>query len=163
MFAKKTKYIISILLIFLLEQVTAKYLAVGGAVPMFLFCFVVTAAIFEEEFSYIVLLGAVCGFLCDTLSGHGIGTYVFTFTLSALAVFEFHNKLFSSKILFMICAVYILSIFVHIVYFIFHVSNIGAENFIYAFSEIMQKSAIYNVVVTLIFMPIVGKLFKKGR
>ena len=44
---KKIKYIALILLLVLFEQMTAKYFSVGGAVPMFAFCFLQTAEMNE--------------------------------------------------------------------------------------------------------------------
>ena len=160
---KKIKYIALILLLVLFEQMTAKYFSVGGAVPMFAFCFLLTAAMNETEFSFTAVFSAFCGFLCDIMSGAGIGTYILTFTLSALAVLELHNKLFSSRVLFIICAAFILTFFVHIMYFIFHISDIGAENFMYGVLNVMLKSAVYNVIISLLFMPAVRKLLGKGR
>ena len=160
---KKIKYTAAAIAVILAEQVFAKYIAVGGAVPMFTFCFIIIAAMLEDELSYTLTLSAVCGIVCDILAVHGIGTYTFTYTFAAWAVYEMHNKLFSSRLLFLECAVFILTFLLQMVYFVLHIPDIGTNNFPSLLTSIMLASAVYNMVVSLIFWPILKKIFEKRR
>lgn len=160
---KKLKYAVFIIFVVLAEQIFAKYIAFGNAVPSLTFCAVLCTAMTEEEFSYTAVSAAVCGILCDILSAHGIGTYMLTYTAAAAVVYELRNKLFSSKLLFLICASFILSFMFQLIYFLLHIRDIGADSFFAVMVSPILISAVYNTVVCVLIFPIVGRIMEKRR
>lgn len=160
---KKIKYAALITIIILAEQIFAKYIAFGNAIPALSFCFIITAAMIEEKFLYTAVSTAVCGILCDILSAHGIGTYMLTYTAAAAVVYEVHNKLFSSKLLFLICSSFILSLMLQLVYFMLHMRDIGADTFLQIIVSPIILSAVYNVIICILLFPALNKIIGKRR
>lgn len=160
---KKIKYAAAAAAVILAEQIFAKYIAVGGAVPMFTFCFIIIASMLEDELSYTLTLSAACGIVCDILAVHGIGTYTFTYTFAAWAVYELHNKLFSSRLLFLEFAVFVLTFLLQLIYFVLHMRDIGTDNFLSLLTSVMLASTVYNMVISLILWPVFKNVFEKRR
>lgn len=161
-FVKTAKYAVMGFAILLCEMTFGKYLEISGAVPMLTFCFCVAFASLEKEINYVAFVSAFAGALFDILSGHGFGTYTLLFTLSAVATFLIRDNVFSSKALMLICDVFILSVFVEIIYFLIHITNIRGE-FYRSFISVMLPVAVYNSVVSLIFYNILKPILSKRR
>lgn len=159
---KGIRYAIICILILLCEMTIGSYLKISGAVPMLSFCLCIVVALFEDDMNFITGVAAVTGGIIDVLTGYGFGTYTFTFTLSALITFYICDRLFSSKVLFMIIDVFVLSVFTNIIYYLLHMKDIG-NSFGSLFVSIMLPSAIYNVFVSLIFYPILKLTMYKRR
>ena len=159
---KGIRYATICILILLCEMTFGTYIEVSGAVPMLSFCLCIVVALFEDDINFITGVAAVTGGIVDVLTGYGFGTYTFTFTLSALITFYIRDRLFSSKVLFMIIDVFVLSVFTNIIYYLLHMKDIG-NSFGSLFVSIMLPSAIYNVFVSLIFYPILKLTMYKRR
>ena len=159
---KGIRYATICILILLCEMTFGTYIEVSGAVPMLSFCLCIVVALFEDDMNFITGVAAVTGGIVDVLTGYGFGTYTFTFTLSALITFYIRDRLFSSKVLFMIIDVFVLSVFTNIIYYLLHMKDIG-NSFGSLFVSIMLPSAIYNVFVSLIFYPILKLTMYKRR
>ncbi len=155
---KVTRYALPGLAAVLCEQIFGKYIAISGAVPMLCFCFCICTAVLEEESCCTAWSAAVLGGVCDVLSGHGIGTYMLTFTLAAMGTYAVHNRLFSSKRLFLFLDMLVMTIFVQTVYYLTHIIEIGSE---YRFVQIILPMAVYNAVLTVIMYPLVKRIFKR--
>ncbi len=155
---KITRYAVPGLVLVLCEQTFGKYISVGGAVPMLCFCFCLCASVLEEELCYIAGASAALGAVCDILSGHGFGTYTLTFTLAAMATNAVHNRLFSSKSLFLFLNAMIMTVFAQTVYFLMHIIEIHSG---LRFLGLILPMAVYNAVVTVLIYPVVRKIFKR--
>ncbi len=150
------------ILILLCEMTFGSYIKISGAVPMLSFCFCVVAALFEDDINFVTGIAAALGCVIDVLTGYGFGTYTFTFTLSALITLYIRDRLFSSKVLLMIIDVFVLSVFTNIIYYLFHIRDIG-NSFGSLFVSIILPTAVYNVFVSLIFYPILKLTMFKRR
>lgn len=157
---KYLRYAVICALTVLCEMIFGSYIEICGAVPMFGFCFCITASAFERDISCAVGVAAVTGALCDVLYGHGFGTYTVSFALVALAVFYVRDKVFSSGILMLLTSVFVMSLAVNVVYYVFHITEIGTDFGSMAVSVILP-SCIYNTVIALIFYPFVKRSFGK--
>ncbi len=159
---KIAKYALICFIVLVFEMTFGKYLAISGAVPMLTFCFCITFALFESDMNYIAFVSATAGALFDILSGHGFGTYTLLFSLSAMATFFVRDNLFSSKILLLICDVFVLSIFVETIYFLIHITDISG-NFFTSFISVILPVAVYNIIISLVFYPILKRILVKRR
>lgn len=159
---KTVRYTLMSFVILFCEMTFSKYIEISGVVPMLSFSFLITSVMFENNINYIVMLSAVVGGIVDVLLGHGFGTYAVTFMLSAIAAFFIRDKLFSSKVLFLIFSVFLLSIFTESVYYLFHITDIGGR-FFAGFAFVIVPTGIYNTVISLIFYPVLKKILFKRR
>lgn len=141
-----------------LDFAVAGYIKIGGAVPQFAFCFCLVSALFEKDARYSAGVAAAAGAFADALSGHGFGTYMLTFGACALFVYAFRDKLFASKLLFLIPSVFVLSISAQYVYFLLHINDI--KNAVIA---ILVSGAVYNCVLCAVMYPIVKHFFAERR
>ncbi|MBO5060784.1 MAG: rod shape-determining protein MreD [Clostridia bacterium] len=159
---KNVKYALICFLILVCEMTFAKYLEIGGVVPMLSFCACLAAALIEDNFSYIIAVPAILGVALDICSGHGFGTYTIAFTLASVASFEIRDKLFSSKVILLICNAFVMTVLLNMMYYLFHINDIGG-GFGALFLGFMLPSALYNIAVSLIFYPILKKILAKRR
>lgn len=159
---KTARYAALSFIVLLCEMTFSKYIEISGVVPMLSFSFLITAAMFEEDVNCILIVSAVLGGMLDVLSDHGFGTYAVAFTLSAAAAFFIRDKLFSSKVLLLVFCSFLLSIFTQVVYYLFHIIDIGG-NFFAGFTSVVVPTGVYNTFVSLIFYPVLKKILLKRR
>lgn len=146
----------------ILEMTVGKYLAISGTVPMISFCVCTAISAREENQNYIIFASVFLGVIMDLLSGHGFGTYTVTFILSAYATYILKNSVFSSITIFLIFDTFILSVFVCIFYYLFHVLDVGI-NFGNMLISIALPTAFYNVVVCVLISYILKLTLYKRR
>ncbi len=157
---KNAKYIILAFVVFVCEMTFGKYLQVAGVTPMLTFSFCMVCAACEEKLEYTVRLALGLGIILDIFSGHGFGTYTIAFTLSALATYAVKDKLFSSRLLFLVFDVFVMSVFLNLLYYLLHIIDIG-NGFWGVFSNIILPQALYNTCISLIFYPILRFAFRR--
>ncbi len=160
--AKIAKYSAISFVVLLCEMTFSKHIEVCGAVPMFTFSFLMAAVIFEDDVKYILVLSALLGGIIDVSLSYGFGTYAVTFMLSSLVAFFIRDKLFSSKILLLICNTFFLSVFTEIVFYILHITDIGGRFWI-LFTSIIVPTGIYNIFISLIFYPVLKRILLTRR
>jgi len=157
-------WIIVLTLVIAISEFTfAKYIAIGAAVPMLTFCYVILGSMHEKNRENALLLGVLSGALCDLLGGHGFGTYTVVFGVTAWETALFCDSILSSRFLFLIINTFIMTIFAESVYFLLHIIEIGAGAFWQGFGEIIIMTAIYNVVVSAILYKPMKKIFSERR
>ena len=140
--------------IFILEYGLCKHIAIGGAVPMLTFCYVILAAMYEKNKESAVILAILTGALCDLAGGHGFGTYTLVYGIIAFGTSVFCDSILSSKFLFLIINTFIMTIFAECVYFLFHIIAIGTGAFWQCLTAIILPTAVYNVVISaLLYKP----------
>lgn len=159
---KNIRYFLICFVIIFLEFTVGKYLAVQGSVPMLSFCLCMVVGAKEKNPNYIVSIGIIMGVFFDLLSGHGFGSYTVTFTLGTLVTYIFRDKIFSSKILFLICDAFVLSVCLCIFYYLFHILDVGI-NFGLMFKNIAVPTAIYNTITSVVFYWILSPNLYKRR
>ena len=159
---KGVRYALFCIAILICEMTFGSYIEVSGAVPMLGFCFCVTMALFENDTDFVIGVSAALGSVLDILTGHGFGTYTFSFAACALITYYIRDRIFSSKVLLLICDVFILSLVVNALYYLFHIKDIGID-FAGLFSSIILPSAIYNIAVSLVLYPIIKRILCKRR
>lgn len=159
---KNLKYFFICFFVVLLELTVGKYLAVSGTVPMLSFCLCLVIGAKEEKLNYILTIGIIMGVLVDLFSGHGFGTYTVTFTLSVIGTYLLRNSIFSSTTLFIIFNTFILTLISCVIYYIFHILNVGI-NFGTMMTQIALPTAIYNVVICVIIYAILNLTLYKRR
>lgn len=160
---RTAKYIILSILIAICEMTFAKYIAVGAAVPMLSFCFVILGAMNEKDVKTATFFGLLVGVLSDTLLGHGFGTYTFVFAVTAAETSYFCDSILSSRFVFAILNTFIMTVFAECVYFLFHIIQIGAGAFWNSFTGIILPTALYNMVVSAILYKPIGKILYERR
>ena len=156
------KYFFAAFVALLLDFTAAKYIAIGGGMPQFMFCFCILISLHEKDMSRAAITAIAAGTVADILSGHGFGTYTFTFTMSAMATYAVKDKLFSSGFLFLILDVFILTVFSQIIYYLFHITDAG-NAFGVLFKSVMLPSAAYNTVICAVLYPLSKRIFADGR
>ncbi len=159
---KDIKYFLICFFVIIFELTVGKYLAIFGTVPMLSFCLCLVIATKEENFNYIITIAIIMGVLSDLFSGHGFGTYTVTFTLAVIATYLLRNNIFSSVALFTICNTFILTLIFSVIYYIFHILNVGI-NFGTMITNIAIPTAIYNTIVCVIFYLILNLTLYKRR
>lgn len=159
---KNLKYFLICFFVIIFELTVGKYLAIYGTVPMLSFCLCLVIGTKEEKFDYIVTIGIIMGILSDLFSGHGFGTYTITFTLAVIATYILRNNIFSSTLLFLICDTFILSLLFSVIYYLFHILNVGID-FGIMITNIAVPTAIYNTIVCVIFYLILNLTLYKRR
>lgn len=157
---KNVRYAILAFVVFVCEMTFGKYLQIAGVIPMLTFSFCVTAAACEEDFGYILRISLALGIILDVFSGHGFGTYTLTYTLAALATYTVRDSLFSSKLLFLAFDAFVMTVFLNVIYYLFHIIDIG-NGFWEVFSGIMVPQALYNTCVSLIFYGVLKAVFRR--
>ena len=148
-------------LIFILEYGLAKYLAIGAAVPMLTFCYIIIVAMYEKNRETSLILALLTGALCDLAGGHGFGTYTVVYGITAWVTGLFCDSILSSKFLFMVINTFIMTLFSQTIYFLFHIIEIGANAFGRNFTNIMLPIAVYNVVVAVIMYKPLKSIFER--
>ncbi len=159
---KNLKYFLICFFVVIFELTVGKYLAVAGTVPMLSFCLCLVIGTKEENLNYIITIGIIMGALADLFSGHGFGTYTVIFVLAVIATYLLRNNIFSSTTLFIICNTFILTLLSSVVYYIFHILNVGI-NFGAMISDIAIPTAIYNTIISVIFYAILNLTLYKRR
>lgn len=159
---KNLKYFLICFFVVIFELTVGKYLAAAGTVPMLSFCLCLVIGTKEENLNYIITIGIIMGALADLFSGHGFGTYTVIFVLAVIATYLLRNNIFSSTTLFIICNTFILTLLSSVVYYIFHILNVGI-NFGAMISDIAIPTAIYNIIVSVIFYAILNLTLYKRR
>lgn len=159
---KNLRYTAALALITVCEAAFAKYIAVGGAVPMLGFCFCITTAFFEDDAPTTVIFSALFGCALDLLTSHGFGTYTLMFALCSAAAFSVRGRLLSSRILMLALFAFLLTLPVCAVYYVLHITEIGVDFVGYFLTKIIP-CGIYNTAVSLAFYPICKRFFGKRR
>ena len=159
---KNIKYFLICFFVIIFELTVGKYLAISGTVPMLSFCLCLVIATKEEKPEYIVTVGIVMGVLSDLFSGHGFGTYTITFTLAVVTTYLLRNNIFSSTTLLIICNTFVQTLLFSVIYYIFHILNVGI-NFGTMITSLAIPTAIYNTVISVIFYLILNLTLYKRR
>ena len=159
---KNAKYVIICFFVLMSEMIFGKYLEIGGIDPMISFSLCLATALVEDEPKYVIAQAIVLGVLLDAFSGRGFGTYTITFLLTSVASFLIKDSLFSSKVLLLVCDVFVMTIFSTFVFWLFNVWNLGG-GFFWMMGRIAVWQALYNIVITLVFYFILCKIFRKRR
>ena len=159
---RTAKYIILSVLIAICEMTFAKYIAVGAAVPMLSFCFVILGAMNEKNVQNAAVLGVFVGIFSDILSGHGFGTYTFIFAVTAAETASLCDSILSSRFLFLIINTFIMTVFAECVFFLFNIIQIGADAFLSCLASIILPTALYNMAVSaILYKPIEKVLYER--
>lgn len=156
------KYFLAAFAALLLDFTVSKYIAVGGGMPQFMFCFCILASLREKDMTRAAAAAIAAGAAADVLSGHGFGTYTFTFAMSAMATYAVKDKLFSSGFLFLILDAFILTVLSQTVYYLFHITDAGSS-FGILFTSVILTSAAYNTVICAVFYPLSKRIFADWR
>lgn len=156
------KYFLAAFAALLLDYTAAKYIAVGGGMPQFMFCFCILASMHEKDMSRAAAAAIAAGAAADVLSGHGFGTYTLTFTMPAMATYAARDKLFSSGFLFLILDAFFLTTLSQTVYYLFHITDAGSS-FGDLFTSVILPSAAYNTVICAVFYPLAKRIFADRR
>ena len=119
------RYFFICLFMIILEMTIGKYLEISGTVPMLSFCLCTVISGREEKSNYIIFSSIFLGMGIDLLSGHGFGTYTLLFVISAYVTYILRNSIFSSITLFLIFDTFILSVLSCMVYYLFHILDVG--------------------------------------
>lgn len=159
---KNLKYFFICFFVVFFELTVGKYLAVAGTVPMLSFCLCLVIGTKEENLNYILTISVIIGVLADLFSGHGFGTYTIVFALAVIATYLLRNNIFSSTTLFLTCNTFILTLLSSVIYYIFHILNVGI-NFGAMITDIAIPTAIYNTIVSIIFYIILNFTLYKRR
>ena len=159
---KDIKYFLICFFVIIFELTVGKHLAISGTVPMLSFCLCMVIATKEEKLNYIITIGIVMGVLADLFSGHGFGTYAVTYTLAVISTYLLRDNIFSSTTLFLVCNTFILTVIFSVIYYVFHVLNVGI-NFGAMLTVIAIPTALYNTVTCVIFYLILNSTFYRRR
>lgn len=159
---KNIKYFILCLFVIVLEMTAGKYFSIFGAVPMISYCLCLVIAQREKNENYIITISIVMGLLFDLLINHGFGFYTVAFMLSAICTYFLRDITFSSKVLFLVVNTFLLTIFVCLFYYFFHIIDIGTDFWKLLISVIIPVS-LYNVFVSIIFYFLLNKILYKRR
>lgn len=159
--SKDIKYILTALLAFVFEAVLGKYLAIFGIVPNIMLCYFVLASSFEKDFSYVAILGIVFGLAKDVINPHGFFTCLVIYPFSSYITFKLCDSIFSSKRLFVLTDIFVLTIVCELFYFVMHISDMQNIGFLTSLVKIILPSAVYNSVICLVFYPLCKKIFKR--
>ncbi|MBE7015463.1 MAG: rod shape-determining protein MreD [Ruminococcaceae bacterium] len=160
---RTAKYIILSILIAICEMTFAKYIAVGAAVPMLSFCFVILGAMNEKNPEKALVFGLLVGLLSDTLSGRSFGTYTFVYAVTAVETVLFCDSILSSRFLFLMINTFVMTVFAECVYFLFNIIHIGAGAFWSSLVNIILPTALYNMIISAIFYKPISKVFYERR
>lgn len=156
-------YTLLALLVTICEFAFAKYIAIGAAVPMLSFCYVILAAMNEKNKENSLIIGILVGALCDILGGHGFGTYAVVFGVTAWETATFCDSVLSSRFLFLLINTFVMTVFTECSYYLLHIIGIGTDAFLSGFSTIILPTALYNVGISAIFYLPMTKLFFERR
>ena len=159
---KNIKYFILCFFVLVLEMTAGKYFSIFGTVPMISFCLCLVVAQKEKNENYIITISIILGLILDLLLNHGFGFYTVTFMLSAISTYFLRDITFSSKILFLVCNTFVLTILVCVLYYFFHILDIGTV-FWSIFINVVLPVTIYNVFIVIIFYFVLNKIFYKRR
>lgn len=159
---KNAKYVTVCFFVIICEMIFGKYLQIGGIVPMLSFSLCLATAMIEDEPKYIIVEAIVLGVLLDAFSARAFGTYTITFLLTSVASYLVRDSLFSSKILILMCDVFVMSLFSSFVFWIFNVWNLGS-GFLWMLTDIALPQSVYNITVSVIFYFLLKRIFNKRR
>lgn len=159
---KNTKYVLICFFVLMCEMLFGKYLEIGGVVPMLSFSLCLATALIEDEPNYIVVQAIVLGAVLDAFSGRGFGTYTITFLLAAFASYFIRDRLFSSKLLLLVCDAFVMTLFLCVIFSLLNIINVGG-GFLWMLRDIAVPSAIYNIAVSVVFYALLKKIFGKRR
>lgn len=159
---KNFRYFFVCFFVIITEACAGKYLAISGTVPMLSFCLCLAVGAHEENLNYIITIGIVMGALLDLIANHGFGLYTITFMLSSWVTYLLRDSVFSSKTLFLICDVLVLSILFCIIYYLFNILNVGI-NFAVMLTNIAFPTAIYNTFLCVAFYWMLYPIMYKRR
>jgi len=159
---KNLRYFLICFFVIFFELTVGKYLEIIGTVPMLSFCLCLVIGTREENFNYIISIAITMGIFADLFSNHGFGTYTVTYTMAVIATYLLRNNIFTSMTLFTICNTFILTLVFSVIYYIFHILNVGM-NFGTMIADIAIPTAIYNTVISVIMYVILSLTLYKRR
>ncbi|MDD6214666.1 MAG: hypothetical protein PUB42_05750 [Firmicutes bacterium] len=160
---KNIKLFIISLVVIVFELTAGKYIAVGGISPMITFSLCLAMALLEDNPVYVAAVPAILGAVLDIMCGHGFGTYTITFELSSVLTFFVRDKVFSSKILMLIPDVFIMTLMCESLYYLLHIRAVNSTDYIVALISLIIPTALYNIVLCLIFYSVLRVIFYKRR
>lgn len=156
-------YTVMTFLILVCEFCFAKYLSIGASVPMLTFLFVIISAMHEKNRENALILGLLVGAVYDIMLGHGFGTYTIIFGITAWETASLCDSILSSRFIFLIINTVIMTIFAQLVFFLFHIIEIGPGAFSENFTNIILPTALYNTVVAAILYKPIGHIILGRR
>lgn len=159
---KNTKYALVCFFVLMCEMIFGKYLEISGVVPMLSFSLCLVVAMTEDEPKYIIVQAIVLGAVLDAFSGRGFGTYTITFLLTSFASYLIRDSLFSSKLLLLVCDVFVMTLFLCVIFSLLNIRNVGG-GFLWMLKDIAVPSAIYNIAVSLVLYAMLKAIFGKRR
>lgn len=158
---KSINYFILCFAVIIFEMTAGKYLAISGTVPMISFCLCLVIASKEKSPDYILYIGIIMGVFLDLFMEHGFGTYTIIVTLCVWVTYLLRDTIFSSVLLFLIIDTFILTVLSSVVYYLFHILNVGVT-FITMLNRIALPSAAYNsLVVAVLYLILSGTMYKR--
>ncbi len=161
-YERKAKYALIIFLSVFFEMLFCKYLEISGAIPMLTFCIIMIISAFEKKEGNVIFSAIFAGAVLDIFSGHGFGTYTVIFFICAAISFFFSEKIFSSKLLFLMVSTFLLTLFAQTGYYLLHIGDISG-NFGTFFTSKIMGTALYNMIIAVIFYPACVKIYKTRR
>lgn len=152
--------IIMILLVFInfiLQSSVFTHFALGGIVPNLMIILTSSFGFMRGEKDGL-LIGFFCGLLCDVFYGDFLGFYALIFMYIGFLNGKFSSVFYPEDIKLPIALIITSDLSYGIIYYLLMFLMRGKFRFLYYFTHIILPEALYTIVVTLFFYPVILKI-----
>lgn len=157
---RKVKFIIWMLVIFLLQTVCANYFQINTVKPDFVLGFVICVVVMEDSFKTAMLISVLSGVLAGALCGRNFTFMVLLYTYSSVILFRLRKTpRYLNDIWKVLGYTAIITIIEEVISYLILYYSVAW--FTEAFFTRMLPAVVYNVIVVLImYLPAKKTLFK---
>lgn len=89
---KNLKIFLWVLLLFIIQTVTANYIRINGIVPDIVFAFIAALTMLEGDYVCAVTVSVICGVFSGSLGGGSFAFETLYYTYSAVLILKFRDK-----------------------------------------------------------------------
>ena len=161
MLLRNLKIALWIILLVLFEAMFGVYIKIGNIMPDLLFVFVLCYAVERNTIKSTIIISTICGALADCLLGRIFGTYLVIFLIGAVLIWIIRESIFKSGLILSLVLVLLFSILGKSMYFVANISVLKDMGYLYSLFRIILPEAIYNTVVSMLFIPLMRLTLKK--
>lgn len=148
---------ITILICFVLQCTVFRSLAFGGIIPNLMIILTSSFGFMRGEREGLII-GFVCGLLCDILHGDILGFYALVLMYIGFINGKFCRLFYPEDIKLPICLIVVSDLTYGIICYSLQFFLRGKFDFPYYFTKVILPEAVYTIIVTIFIYPVVLKM-----
>ncbi len=152
-----------VFLITLFQALFTEYISIAGIKPDIIFVFVMCIAAREKNIKTVMATAVICGIITDCLTGRIFGNYLAIYLICAIIMFIVRDGMFKYSIMVSFVMIFLLTILGNSIFYIINISVLKDVGYLYPLFNIILPAALYNTILSVIMMYLIGKtIYKKA-